>query len=915
MSERIKLLKARARLEHVAEGYVNLTQVGSSLKATCPHHEDKTPSLDICVKRQTYKCFSCGVQGDVVDFIEMMEKVDTKEAIRALSCYARGKAYLGPKKEIKDENNIENKPKAVISSPSIAPLIIPSIKPLKVKVPIKQVPNSKSPKPISIEKTFKQIITHYQNQLGKDKQAQEYLKSRGLFNPEIINTFGIGFCTGGIKRLLPQNEDLLSSLQEKGLFNANLNESFYTCLTFPLYNQQNEPVGMYGRGIHNSAHKYLKGGHKGVFNWQALKVYREIIITESIIDALSLYVLGFKNVIPLYGTNGLSSAHVEVLKQYNPEKIIFLLDNDEAAAQSLLPKGEIIQKLKPLDIPLFKADLPKSINDKPCKDINDFLINKGTNLEIKKIVEASVSLLPSKKAGQLTEKMKEGELIPTNENEALYCAPSTKCTYTLKGLQTIGKQSMRLVIGIKHQGNYHTDRIDLYSFKARKSFARVVEKDLGLNIIHCEKDLLDLLSALETYIETIDQQATETTTPDKILTDREKQEAKILLQNPSLLQKISDDLTQTGYAGETKNKKLTYLVATSRKLDSPLSCMIRSQSGAGKSQLMEKVASFIPEEDLLLFSRISTQSLFYMPKDALVHKLVIIDERNGSEASEYAIRTLQSQHKLTQAVVMKDPSTGKQRTQMFEIFGPIAYMDSSTQTEINPENENRCFVIFLGENQDQTNLVLSAQRKSRMVSGWQQKQNKEALQTLHKNAQRMLRPLKVIIPYADKITFPDKWVRVRRDQERFLSLIEASAFLHQYQRPIKSCELGEYIEATIDDYAIAYDLSRDILQSSLSDLSKMASNVYHTIKTNIEAMALDEKLSVERVSFTQKDVRGWTSLSLQIVKRAMKELFQLEYINGSSNGSGSRFKYSLGSDAVLPSLKGLLSPDDLSKKL
>jgi len=189
------------------------------------------------------------------------------------------------------------------------------------------------------------------------------------------------------------------------------------------------------------------------------------------------------------------------------------------------------------------------------------------------------------------------------------------------------------------------------------------------------------------------------------------------------------------------------------------------------------------------------------------------------------------------------------------------------------------------------------------------------MQTLHKNAQRMLRPLKVIIPFADKITFPDKWVRVRRDQERYLSLIEASAFLHQYQRPIKTHQLGEYIEATIDDYAIAYDLSRDILQSSLSDLSKMASNVYNTIKTNIEAMAIDEKLSIERVNFTQKDVRGWTSLSLDIVKRNMKELYQLEYVNGSSGGNGSRFKYTLGAGAILPSLKGLLKPDELRKKM
>ena len=201
---------------------------------------------------------------------------------------------------------------------------------------------------------------------------------------------------------------------------------------------------------------------------------------------------------------------------------------------------------------------------------------------------------------------------------------------------------------------------------------------------------------------------------------------------------------------------------------------------------------------------------------------------------------------------MKDPATGKQKTQMFEIYGPIAYMDSSTQMELNPENENRCFVIFLGENKDQTNMVLTAQRQGRTVEGWELSHNKEGIQSLHKNAQRILRPLKVIIPFAHKITFPDKWVRVRRDQERFLSLIEASAFLHQYQRPLKSCHMGEYIEASMADYEIAYDLSRDILESSLSDITKTTSNVFESINREVKKLSEADNTHLEKIDLHKR---------------------------------------------------------------
>ena len=220
----------------------------------------------------------------------------------------------------------------------------------------------------------------------------------------------------------------------------------------------------------------------------------------------------------------------------------------------------------------------------------------------------------------------------------------------------------------------------------------------------------------------------------------------------------------------------------SRKLDKPLSAIIRSESGAGKSFLMECVAELMPPEDVKYFSRLTPQSLYYMGKEELVHKLLIVDERDGSEEAEYPIRTLQTRRILTLAVPMKDPATGKIKTVMLEIYGPIAYMESSTQSTINPENLNRCFEIYLDESQEQTERIYALQKQAHTPEGWKTDAHRAATVRRHRNAQRLLAPVRVSIPYTKLLRFPASWTRGRRDHQRLLHLIEVVAFLHQAQR-------------------------------------------------------------------------------------------------------------------------------------
>ena len=110
-----------------------------------------------------------------------------------------------------------------------------------------------------------------------------------------------------------------------------------------------------------------------------------------------------------------------------------------------------------------------------------------------------------------------------------------------------------------------------------------------------------------------------------------------------------------------------------------MSCVLMSQSSAGKSVLAETVEKMTPPEDVVLLSRLTTNGLFYMRRDALKRKLVIVEERYGSEAADYSIRALQSRKKLIPAAPVKDPQTGNIKTKVFTVEARAAFIEATTR--------------------------------------------------------------------------------------------------------------------------------------------------------------------------------------------------------------------------------------------
>jgi len=291
-----------------------------------------------------------------------------------------------------------------------------------------------------------------------------------------------------------------------------------------------------------------------------------------------------------------------------------------------------------------------------------------------------------------------------------------------------------------------------------------------------------------------------------------------------------------------------------------------------------------------------------------------VDERHGSEESEYPIRTLQTRKVLKLAAPIKDPSTGKIRTVILTIYGPIAYMESTTSDRINPENSNRCFEIYLDESQEQTRAIFSAQRHARTLEGWESEQLRGKTAALHHNAQRLLRSLKVIVPYVKLIEFPSAWLRGRRDNDRFISLIEGVAFLHQHQRKISRSKDQEYIEASLEDYAIAYDLAHQIFAQSGSDLPKPVAEFLGQMEAVVHAEAQRRKTDVEDIWFTRRMVREGSKLPDHLIKRYMREIEELEYVEVRRSSHGCSFQYRLLPQKKTPLvLEGLITPAALAE--
>ena len=163
-----------------------------------------------------------------------------------------------------------------------------------------------------------------------------------------------------------QEGGLIDALKKIGISNRYGKELFLNCVVVPLFDSSGDVAGMYSRKLQPGGqvtHLYLPGKRQGIVNRPAAASNESVILTESIIDALSLYQNGYPNVIPLYGTNGLTDYHLELFHAYRPKKIYLCLNNDDPGKKATIQIGEV---LTGLGFNTGIIQLPEH------KDVNDF---------------------------------------------------------------------------------------------------------------------------------------------------------------------------------------------------------------------------------------------------------------------------------------------------------------------------------------------------------------------------------------------------------------------------------------------------------------------------------------------------------------------------------------------------------------
>ena len=407
------------------------------------------------------------------------------------------------------------------------------------------------------------------------------------------------------------------------------------------------------------------------------------------------------------------------------------------------------------------------------------------------------------------------------------------------------------------------------------------------------------------------------------MTKTEEDEALEFLKDASLFNCILEDFETIGVTGEEPNKLMGYIAATSRKLDEPLSVLIQSRSAAGKSTLQDAIIMLIPNEDYIKYTRLTGQALFYKEEDSLIHKLLCIEEEHGARDASYSIRNIQSSKYLSIAATGKDPVSGKLKTEEYRVKGPVALMITTTEVELDYETSNRFITLTIDESKEMTERILQKQREQETLEGLIKKAEAERIIKRHHNAQRLLRPLQVINPYAEHLTYPSESLQARRDHKKYLGLIKAIAFLHQYQREIKSIghngEIIQYIEVIVEDIEKANILAGEVLGRSLDELSPPSRALLKMIREMVETRCKEQKIEPKDYRFSRRDIREWTRWSDFQIKCHIRQLEDMEYLYSITGKKGKEYVYELlypgGGEDGRPFLMGLTSIEQLKKKI
>jgi DNA primase len=354
-------LKREIAVERLAAARgVELQPHGGNLIGLCPFHEDHEPSLVITPAKNLWHCLgACQTGGSVIDWVMKAEGISFRHAVELL------RADLPT---LTAGSSVSVVKRATLPVPSTG---------LRTGLPALADPET------SDAELLRQVVRFYHATLTESPEALAYLDSRGLRSAEMIDHFQLGFANRTLGYRLPFKQHLAGArlrrrLQDIGILRDSGHEHFSGSLVIPIVDAHGTVTELYGRKITprlrpgTPLHLYLRASARngrresgdgsegrGVWNWEALEVSKEIILCEALIDALTFWCAGFRNVTASYGVEGFTEDHLAAFQHHGTERVLIAYDRDAAGEQAA---EKLAEKLTVAGIGCYRVEFPKDMD-------------------------------------------------------------------------------------------------------------------------------------------------------------------------------------------------------------------------------------------------------------------------------------------------------------------------------------------------------------------------------------------------------------------------------------------------------------------------------------------------------------------------------------------------------------------------
>jgi DNA primase catalytic core len=331
--ERLKAEVSVARL--VEESGIKLEKRGKDLVGPCPFHQDDTPSLIVTPEKNLFHCFGCNAGGGPIDWMMKKNGVSFRHAVELLR-------------------------------EGVASVTAGAVKQTRVRA---------LPPPVRFDADdqalLNQVIGYYHETLKQSPEALDYLRSRGLAHPELIDRFKLGYANRTLGLRLPEKtrkagSEVRTRLEKLGLYRESGHEHFNGSLVVPVVDDAGNVVEVYGRKVGTglrtgtAKHLYLPGPHKGVWNLPGVAASGgEVILTEALIDAMTFWCAGYRNVTSAYGVNGITADHLASFKAHGVARILIAFDRDEAGERAC---AELSARLMAEGFACYRIEFPKTLD-------------------------------------------------------------------------------------------------------------------------------------------------------------------------------------------------------------------------------------------------------------------------------------------------------------------------------------------------------------------------------------------------------------------------------------------------------------------------------------------------------------------------------------------------------------------------